>query len=296
MAGIESGFQGERFAVVSQPFLELMKDNPLTGDLYLHSLGYIANALHHRVSRPGGMEQSLFIYCTGGRGKLSVGSETFSIGANQYIAVTAGIPHAYSADPDDPWTIYWILFAGSKAGIFASQMSRPVTVPPSVHSRIEERTALFESMYSVLCGELSLDKMNYANIVLAHFMASFIYTDLFDQTTVHNTYVKGAVSRATHFMSENIESCLTLKQIADYAGYSESYFYRKFIKETGFSPIDYFIHMKVNKAAVYLIKTPMTVVQISAKLGFNSPDYFSRTFRRIVGISATDFRKQNFRL
>ena len=62
------------------------------------------------------------------------------------------------------------------------------------------------------------------------------------------------------------------------------------------APIDYFIRMKISKASVYLIKSPMTVAQIAGKLGFSTPDYFSRTFTRIVGISATEFRRQNFRL
>ena len=151
-------------------------------------------------------------------------------------------------------------------------------------------------MYSVLCGGFSAEKLNYANIVLGHFLGSFLYADLFRESTASAKHVEGMVNRVTHFMSENVESNLTLKQLASFAGYSESYFYRKFINETGHAPIDYFIHMKINKASIYLIKTQMNVAQIAAKLGFNSADYFSRTFRRIVGITATQFRKEGFRL
>jgi AraC-like DNA-binding protein len=175
-------------------------------------------------------------------------------------------------------------------------MSVPKTILPSAHSRIEQRADLFESIYSVLCGGLSIDKLNYANIVLGHYLASFLYIDLSSDSATAVKHAEGMVSRVTHFMSENIESNLTLREIASFAGYSESFFYRKFIKETGHAPIDYFIHMKINKASIYLIKTQMTIAQIAAKLGFNSADYFSRTFRRIVGITATEFRREGFRL
>jgi YesN/AraC family two-component response regulator len=40
----------------------------------------------------------------------------------------------------------------------------------------------------------------------------------------------------------------------------------------------------------------MSITQISAKLGFNNPDYFSRLFKKIVGITASEFRREGFRL
>lgn len=296
MPKIESGFAGERVIVLPQPFLELMNDNPLTGDLYVHSLGYIAHAQFHHVERPKGSEEYIFIYCTWGRGKITVGNDSFALTANQYVVLPKGVKHYYAADDFDPWTIYWIRFTGSKASIFSKKMEIPTTVLPSVYSRIEQRIELFESIYSVLCGKMSIEKLNYANICFSHFMASFLYIDLFRESSETTKLAEGMINRVTHFMNENLENKLTLRDIATYAGYSESYFYRKFIAETGLAPIDYFIHMKINKASIYLIKTSMNVSQIASKLGFNSADYFSRTFTRIVGISATEFRKQNFRL
>ena len=299
MARIETGFPRERLVVLPQPFLDLMEDDPLTGDLYIHSLGHIAHALHHHVSHPDGCPQHVFLYCTWGRGEVTVDKRSFTLVANQFVVLPAGVSHTYRANDNDPWTLYWVLFAGTKASIYAKGMAEPRQVLPSVQSRIEQRTDLFETIYSVLCGGFTIEKLNYANIVLAHFLASFLYADLlleFVRPPVSTKYADSMVSRVTHFMAENVESNLTLQQIASYAGYSESYFYRRFVKETGHAPIDYFIHLKINKASIFLIKTSMTVAQIAAKLGFNSPDYFSRTFRRIVGISASEFRKQNFRL
>lgn len=299
MARIETGFPGERFIVLPQPFLDLLEDDPVTGDLYIHSLGHIAHAQHHHVQRPSGCPQHVFLYCTWGAGQVSVAGREFLLPANSYVVLPAGVPHTYRADDEDPWTLYWVLFAGNKAQVYACGMCEPCEVPPSAESRIEQRIDLFETVYSALCGGFTMEKLDYANIVFTHFLASFRYAGLFGQTAPDNSTARhagGMVSRVTHFMSENVESKLTLAQIASYAGYSESYFYRRFVRETRMAPIDYFIHLKINKASVYLIKTSMSVAQIAAKLGFSSADYFSRTFRRIVGISATEFRKQNFRL
>lgn len=294
--GIEAGFPGERIIVVPQPFLELMLDNPLTGDLYINSLGYVAHARRHRIDRPGGSDGYIFLYCIWGKGFVKIKERELTVQANQYIVLPKDTPLSYGAAEDDPWSIYWVKFDGEKGKIFARAMSEPTTAHLSIHSRIEQRIELFENLYAVLCGELSLEKLNYANIAFAHFIASFLFIDLFRTADEQPRHIEGMVNRATLFMQENLEQQLTLKQMARYAGYSESYFYRQFVRQTSLSPINYFIHLKINKAAVYLLKTTMTISQIAAKLGFGSADYFSRTFKRIVGISASDFRKQDFRL
>lgn len=298
MAKIERGFPGERFVVLPQPFLDLMSDNPLTGDLYIHSLGHIAHATHHHVSRPNGITSFLFLYCTAGAGEIEIGGECFPFTSNHYVILPAGVPYSYRTDNTNPWTLYWVLFKGSKSRIFAKSMDRPQNAKPTIYLRQDERTDLFERMYSTLCGDLTIEKVNYANIVFLHFIASFKYIGLFSEpeSQTSSTFAEGMIGRVTHFMNDNVENNLTLAELAAFAGYSESYFYRRFVKETGYSPIDYFIHLKMNKAAIYLIKTSMSIAQIAAKLGYSSPDYFSRTFKRIIGITATEFRDQNFRL
>ncbi len=293
---IESGFTGERLVVLPQPMLDRIADNPLTGDLHIHSMGHISQAMYHSVSHPAGCPDYIFLYCTWGRGEITLPGRTFPLADNQYIVLPAGVPLAYAADNADPWSLYWIRFGGAKGAIFARGMDSPQTLLPSVYSRIEERIAMFEDIYSILCGGYTIEKLSYANLVLGHFLGLFLYTDLFREPAPAVKRAEGMVGRVTHFMNENIEKRLTLREIASYAGYSESYFYRRFVAETGYAPIDYFLHMKINKASVYLLKTTMSVSQIAGKLGFNSANYFSRTFRSVVGISASEFRRQNFRL
>lgn len=162
--------------------------------------------------------------------------------------------------------------------------------------RIEQRIELFENLYGVLCGTMTLDRLNYANLAFAHLIASFRFLTLFETINEQPRHIEGIVNRVTHFMNENIDRKLTIDEISRYAGYNPSYLYRQFIRQTSMAPIEYFNHLKINKATVYLLKTSMTVSQIAAKLGFGSADHFSRTFKHLVGISPSEFRKQDFRL
>ena len=83
---------------------------------------------------------------------------------------------------------------------------------------------------------------------------------------------------------------LTIQDFATYIGYSESYFYRIFIRETGYAPIEYFNRLKINRACDYLLHSSMNVMQIAHILGFSDPYYFSRVFSRIMKISPIKYR------
>ena len=81
-----------------------------------------------------------------------------------------------------------------------------------------------------------------------------------------------------------------LKELASHFGYSESYMYRLFFKETGYAPMNYFLHMKIDRACQLLLHTNMKINQVALKLGFDDPYYFSRIFKKIVGTSPKDYR------
>jgi transcriptional regulator GlxA family with amidase domain len=66
-----------------------------------------------------------------------------------------------------------------------------------------------------------------------------------------------------------------------------------FCKEVQFSPINYFLHLKIERAGQLLLHTNMKINQISLKLGFDDPYYFSRLFKKIKGVSPKQYRETN---
>lgn len=294
--GLETGFPGERLIVLPSPFLELMKDDPLTGDLYICSMGHLTHARHHTVERPSGSDSYIFLYCVWGRGRITVGKYDMPFEANHFVVLPKGVPLSYSSAPDDPWSLYWICFDGAKGKIYSKLNSKPSRILPSVYMRVEQRIELFEKMYAILCGEMTLEKLEYANHILPHFLASFTYRETLRTSDTLPGHSEGMVNKVVQYMNDNLERRLTVGELAGFAGYSESYFYRQFMRKMSISPIEYFIRLKINKAAVLLLKTNMSIAQIAAKLAFGSTDYFSRAFRKELGISPSEFRRQDFRL
>ena len=98
--------------------------------------------------------------------------------------------------------------------------------------------------------------------------------------------------RVVYYMQEHIENKLSLQDLAQHFNYSESHLSLLFQKETGISPINYFIRLKIQKACQYIELTSMKLSEIAIRLGFEEPAYFSRVFTKIIGMSPSTYREK----
>jgi AraC-like DNA-binding protein len=103
---------------------------------------------------------------------------------------------------------------------------------------------------------------------------------------------KDVIDNAIDFLSSNISEMLALEKMAAAVNLSISHFSFLFKKKTGFSPIEYFNHLKVQKACQYLLFTDLRVREISLELGIEDPYYFTRMFTRVMGLSPNNYRKK----
>ena len=264
MAKIKHGFSGQRLIVYPFYIIEQALNNPLVADLVVHSMGYFPKAESHYIDRASGCGEYLLIYCTKGEGWYVLDGKRYVVPENHFFILPAEKPHQYGSSEHDPWYIYWAHFKGKKAKYISDQLQGVIPIDMDDNSRIGDRIAFFDELLNVLESGTDEATVNYVNL-------SFI-------------------SLATHFMTENLENKLTLKELASHFGYSESYMYRLFFKETGYAPMNYFLHMKIDRACQLLLHTNMKINQVALKLGFDDPYYFSRIFKKIVGTSPKDYR------
>ena len=85
---------------------------------------------------------------------------------------------------------------------------------------------------------------------------------------------------------------ITLQELAAKAHLSTRHFLRIFQDCMGRSPIDYLMHVRVQKATELLRNTTYPVTQIAYSCGFYDSNYFTRVFRKFMNVSPTDFRSK----
>lgn len=293
MVQIKHGFQGQRMIILPFYLIDEMVQDPLMNDCFVHSLGFFPHAKYHYIDRPSGCPEHIFIYCSDGKGWFECYGKRYVVEENQFVILPPDVAHRYGASGDDPWTIYWFHFRGNKPPVLSNWLGMPFSITPEHNSRIEDRIRLFEEIYHVLDNSLEKESLRYANLSFLYFLGTILYLNTYRSSQANIKYGTSLVNLATHYMNENIERRLKLEDISTHFGYSSSYFYRLFFKSMGYAPMEYFNQLKIQRACYYLINTPRRVNEISLKLGFEDPYYFSRIFKKKMGVSPEMYRSNN---
>ncbi|MGN1123952.1 MAG: helix-turn-helix domain-containing protein, partial [Eubacterium sp.] len=103
-----------------------------------------------------------------------------------------------------------------------------------------------------------------------------------------------AASHQQEYIAESLNENLTVDKLAKIINMSSSHFSRVFKRQTGFSPYDYVLISRLNRAKYLLQVTDMTVASIAYETGFNSESNFIYFFTENEGISPGKFRKLKF--
>lgn len=98
------------------------------------------------------------------------------------------------------------------------------------------------------------------------------------------------LQKAIYYIEEHYDEQLTIRDVANYINFSSTHFSRLFKKETGRNFVDYVAFTRIIKTLPFLRKYDYTIEKISSTCGFNTPNYYSLTFKKYVGISPTDYR------
>lgn len=114
---------------------------------------------------------------------------------------------------------------------------------------------------------------------------------LFSPTEQENKPADELVESLIAYFNSHLSSNVTLQELEDRTGFSKVYICRVFKKLQNTSPMDYFTHLKINRAQEMLMEFPnLSLREISDSLGFNDVYYFSKVFKRITGVSPSEMR------
>lgn len=101
-------------------------------------------------------------------------------------------------------------------------------------------------------------------------------------------YIKMAQS---YILKHFHEPELDMSQVCDYLHLSTSYFTRLFKKQSDMTFVEYLTRVRIDKAKELLNLTEAKIVEISQRVGYDDPHYFSYNFRKQTGITPSDYRK-----
>ena len=104
------------------------------------------------------------------------------------------------------------------------------------------------------------------------------------------------VYRAVEYILANYQRKITLEEVADEVGFSPAYFSRLFKKRYGQSFSDYLSKVRIDASKNNLLATDLPISEIAHQAGFADASYFTRAFKRLVGVTPGYFRSHRGRI
>lgn len=105
--------------------------------------------------------------------------------------------------------------------------------------------------------------------------------------------VSPQIRQAIEWIDRNLaEQLPSIDDIALQVGLSESHFRRRFHEETGFSPVEYVTRQRVLRAKQLLRDHSLSITRLAFELGFQSSGYFTQVFRKLTGMTPSEYRSR----
>ena len=284
---ITEGFIGQAMLVLPPDRQRAILANALSKNFYATAIGYYPHASYHDRERPNGSDQYILLYCVGGKGWIRLNDTEYQLIPNTYIILPKNIPHHYGSSLKEPWSIYWLHFSGKQSDLLYSRYADSGEEGPQYIPYQENRIALFQQIIQALENDSGNAEMELTYLKLLQFVGSFIYTD----SASKESSIDDAITASVRFMKQNLQKNFSIQELASQANYSVSRYSELFRLKTGYAPIQYFIQLKIQKSCQYLYFSKMNIKEICKEIGFEDPYYFSRMFKKQMGMPPLQYRK-----
>ena len=141
--------------------------------------------------------------------------------------------------------------------------------------------------------ELQLCKDDYPEMLEIHLRQIFIKLHRYFNTItkVDNSQIAEDIDKAMLYFSEHYNEDICIEDYAEKHHMSTSWFIRNFKQYTGSTPMQYILSKRIYNAEALLQNEHYNITEISNIIGYENPLYFSRIFKKIKGISPSEYRK-----
>jgi AraC-like DNA-binding protein/ABC-type Fe3+-citrate transport system substrate-binding protein len=132
------------------------------------------------------------------------------------------------------------------------------------------------------------------NITIKQFILYSLLKQLQQETPQQQTdeaTLEQRIERTVAYITQNYNAVIARDQLAAIAGYSPSYYSRKFTELYRKTPIEYLIRYRILRAQERLLLTDDLSKNVAKRVGFDDAQYFSRQFKEVVGVPPKHYKK-----
>ena len=249
----------------------------------------------HLVNQPKQYYTNWFVrhdYCiqfvVRGKGEYFVNNQLYRVHENTLFLLPKDRHHYYKSDPNDPYEYYWIHFNGVGFENFLSSIGLTEDNPVIYNVENPKIEQCFKEMIAVCQSQDAYSNLSFMS--KAYALLFEIATAIPLQKEEKENHFNLVIETAINYITEHYQAKVTLDDLATITYTNKCYLVSLFKKVTGLTPIQYLIQHRVNQACA-LLQTNMSVTEICYKCGFTELTNFLVRFKKITGVTPSEFRK-----
>jgi AraC-like DNA-binding protein len=248
-----------------------------------HPSGYYFTWEHGRV-----LNEFQINYITEGEGIYENDSGRFKIKPGSLLITKPGDWHRYRPKKKIGWVEHYVGFRGNIANQIFKQ---PWFASGKAVIDIGNREEFIDTYYKIFEYVLE-EKPGFQQVAAGMIMKLLGYMiSTYKQRDFSGKRVEQVIQNACFMIRENVEQEINFKEFAEQNHIGYSYFRKMFKKYTGVPPVQYHLDLKIMRSKEMLLSTDKIIKEISYELGFQSIYYFSRVFKKKLGVSPSEIRK-----
>lgn len=222
---------------------------------------------------PGVREFRVIHYILSGKGILRIRNKEYHLKEDQMFSIPPMETAYYEADEEDPWSYVWVNFVNNETATYL--FDDVVISTPSVRSDF-------------------IDIKEYSD----HNANGKVYVanklnEIAEKLAIQKSSNAALVHNATRYIHQQYASTgLSVAEIADKFNVSRYVLRSAFTNETGLSPVQYVIQYRLRMACRYMVENNVPPSAVFYSVGYASYSHFAKIFRKHIGISPSDYKKQ----
>lgn len=257
-------------------------------DIYMYQCGMEDCKAGHSYG-PAVRDHFLIHYVLQGKGYFQIDGIIHTINKGEGFLICPDVVTFYQADTEDPWHYIWVGFNGLKAQHYLKQANLDALNPVFKYDKGDSLKDCMENMLT----SISLAKEGETRIKgLLYLFLSYLIEASQDNGTKAKPENQGElyVENAIDYIDKNYSRKMTINNLANYIGVDRSYLCSIFKSLIKLSPQQFLILFRLEKACELMKTTHLSIGDISRSVGYIDPLLFSKTFKKVKGLSPKDFR------
>lgn len=244
------------------------------------------------------------VYIKSGEGTFDIGEQRVQVGSNDIVIIKPHQHHKLSVPSDngcDFIVLYFKFMNQSNHAMSETSLEDFINFVSSKESgafiklKVSQKNDIIVLLNRILRekagDQLGSDLLNYLMLMELFVLISRALKAEWENSIKNKSpKIKELMQSAIRFVHNNYEREISITDIAKYVFLSPSYFTRAFKENTGLSPMQYLLNVRIKRACELLLESDMKAGEIAHSVGFSNQQRFNDMFKKQMKMTPMQYR------